>query len=120
MGVGGSIVLGAMTMGAHRPAAEAQTQTVAPAKPVAATPPAEHATQPTADTCDTPEVLASIARGLQEVQHLPERPVPRERFVDLKTIARTDRNIECGVTLAAGPHSDDIRAGYYHVEYRSR
>jgi hypothetical protein len=119
IGGGGSIVLGVMTMGTHRPAVEAQRQTVAPAKPRDATPPAEPAPQVTADSCDTPEVLESIARGLQEVQRLPERPVPRDRFVDLKMIARTDHGIECGVTLAAGPHSDDIRAGYYHVEYRS-
>jgi hypothetical protein len=113
---GGAIVLGAMTVGAHRPAAEPPPQAVVPAKPADAAPPAA---QPTVDTCDTPEVLESIARGLQGVQHLPERSVPRERFVDLKTIARTDHSLECGVTLAAGPRSDDIRAGYYHVEYRS-
>jgi hypothetical protein len=119
IGGGGSIVLGVMTLGA-RPAVEAQPQVEVPAKRSDATPPAEHASQPTADNCDTPEVLKSIARGLQEVQHLPERRVPRDRFVDLKTIARTDHSIECGVTLAAGPHSDDIRAGYYDVEYRSQ
>jgi hypothetical protein len=119
IGGGGAIVLGMVAMGAQRPAVAAQTQAVAPATPSRATPPAEYASQPIAENCDAPEVLASIARGLQKVQRLPERPVPRDRFVDLETIARTDQNIECGVTLAAGPHSDDIRAGYYHVEYRS-
>jgi hypothetical protein len=120
IGGGGSILLGVVAMSAHRPPVEARTQTVGPAKPGDARSPAEATAQPIADNCDAPEVLESIARGLEEVQHLPARPVPRERFVDLETIARTDHGIECGVTLAAGPLADDIRAGRYHVEYRGQ
>jgi hypothetical protein len=118
VGGAGGIALGAIAIATHRPAAEVRTQAVAPAMPAA--PPALPAPQPTAESCDAPEVLASIARGLQELQHLPERPVPRDRFVDLEMLARTDHGVECGVTLAAGPRSDDIRAGYYHVEYRNQ